>query len=469
MVFSSLVFLLIFLPIVLLCYYICPSKGRNLVLVLASIFFYAWGEPVYVLLMVASVVFNYLGGLFLGRMRSKGQLHMGRGVLILNILGNLGVLGVFKYGDFAIQNVNHVLGSSIPLLELALPIGLSFYTFQALSYIVDVYRGQVEPQKNFIRFATFLMLFPQLIAGPIVLYQTVEKDLKERTVTLSDFSDGAFRFSVGLSKKVLIANQMGRLFSETLSLTNTSVSLSWLGAVAFTLQIYFDFSGYSDMAIGLGRMFGFHFPENFRFPYMATSVKDFWSRWHISLGSWFKNYLYIPMGGNKKGVPRQILNLFVVWLLTGLWHGASWNFVVWGLYFFVLLLLEKFVLAKLLKRLPKPMQHIYSLLLILIGWVIFSRDSLMEVGAVLRQMVGINVPLWDTQTLFLLRNYMVILVLATILCVDWKEKILYLAVWKRPDERVLAVGKLFFMMALLILSMCFLIGDSYNPFLYFRF
>ena len=313
------------------------------------------------------------------------------------------------------------------------------------------------------------MLFPQLIAGPIVPYQTVEKDLKERTVTLSDFSDGAFRFSVGLFKKVLIANQMGRLFSETLSLTNTSVSLSWLGAVAFTLQIYFDFSGYSDMAIGLGRMFGFHFPENFRFPYMATTIKDFWSRWHISLGSWFKNYLYIPMGGNKKGVPRQILNLFVVWLLTGLWHGASWNFVVWGLYFFVLLLLEKFVLAKLLKRLPKPMQHIYSLLLILIGWIIFSRDSLMEVGTVLRQMVGVNVPLWDTQTLFLLRNYMVILVLATILCVDWKEKILYLAVWKRPDERVLAVGKLFFMMALLILSMCFLIGDSYNPFLYFRF
>lgn len=466
MVFSSTIFLCIFLPIVLLGYYICPKKGRNLFLLIASLVFYAWGEPKYVLLMMLSITINYVFGLLMEKNRQNARrLKL---MLVLSVVIDLALLCFFKYTDFVISNINAAFDTGFDLLKLALPIGISFYTFQAMSYTIDVYRGDVKVQRNIIDFGMYISMFPQLIAGPIVRYADVEGQLRERSVTMQDLSEGAMRFIVGLGKKVLLANQIGALWSEIYALGGHSSALTaWIGAVAFTFQIYFDFSGYSDMAIGLGRMFGFKFPENFRYPYQSVSITDFWRRWHITLSTWFREYLYIPLGGNRRGLARQALNLFIVWTLTGFWHGAGWNFILWGLYYFVILLLEKLFMLKALDKAPKLLRHIYSLLLIVIGWVIFACDDITVLLPYLGSMFGANGTLGGMD-LYWLTTKAVLLVICAIASTELPKKLMASctgSLGEKPAFAVKAVPALL----LLGLSMVFLIGDSYNPFLYFRF
>ncbi|MED9855700.1 MAG: MBOAT family protein [Oscillospiraceae bacterium] len=466
MVFSSTIFLCVYLPLVLLGYYICPKKGRNLFLLIASLVFYAWGEPKYVFLMIFSILVNYIFGRLMDK--NRGRQKRMKLLLVLSVVIDIGLLSVFKYTDFIITNVNAIFGSSFDLLNIALPIGISFYTFQAMSYTIDVYRNDVRVQKNLIDFGMYITMFPQLIAGPIVRYADVQDQLAERSVTTADFSEGVMRFVVGLGKKVLLANQMGAVWSEIYALGgDVSALMAWTGAIAYTFQIYFDFSGYSDMAIGLGRMFGFKFPENFRYPYQSVSITDFWRRWHITLSTWFKEYLYIPLGGNRCGLARQALNLLIVWSLTGFWHGAGWNFVMWGLYYFVILFIEKLFLLKALDKLPKLFRHVYALLLIVIGWVIFASDDVGVLLPYLGSMFGANgaVGGMDVYTLFTKA------VLLIICCVASTElpKRLFLSATGAMNEKAAFTIKSVMTIALLALSMILLIGDSYNPFLYFRF
>lgn len=466
MVFSSTIFLCVYLPLVLLGYYICPKKGRNLFLLIVSLVFYAWGEPKYVFLMIFSILVNYIFGRLMDK--NRGRKKRMKLLLVLSVVIDLGLLSVFKYTDFIITNVNAIFGSSFDLLNIALPIGISFYTFQAMSYTIDVYRNDVRVQKNLIDFGMYITMFPQLIAGPIVRYADVQDQLAERSVTTADFSEGIMRFVVGLGKKVLLANQMGAVWSEIYALGgDVSALMAWTGAIAYTFQIYFDFSGYSDMAIGLGRMFGFKFPENFRYPYQSVSITDFWRRWHITLSTWFKEYLYIPLGGNRCGLARQALNLLIVWSLTGFWHGAGWNFVMWGLYYFVILFIEKLFLLKALDKLPKFFRHVYALLLIVIGWVIFASDDVSVLLPYLGSMFGANgaVGGMDVYTLFTKA------VLLIICCVASTElpKRLFLSATGAMNEKAAFTIKSVMTIALLALSMVLLIGDSYNPFLYFRF
>ena len=466
MVFSSTIFLCVYLPLVLLGYYICPKKGRNLFLLIASLVFYAWGEPKYVFLMIFSILVNYIFGRLMDK--NRGRQKRMKLLLVLSVVIDIGLLSVFKYTDFIITNVNAIFGSSFDLLNIALPIGISFYTFQAMSYTIDVYRNDVRVQKNLIDFGMYITMFPQLIAGPIVRYADVQDQLAERSVTTADFSEGVMRFVVGLGKKVLLANQMGAVWSEIYAVGgDVSALMAWTGAIAYTFQIYFDFSGYSDMAIGLGRMFGFKFPENFRYPYQSVSITDFWRRWHITLSTWFKEYLYIPLGGNRCGLARQALNLLIVWSLTGFWHGAGWNFVMWGLYYFVILFIEKLFLLKALDKLPKLFRHVYALLLIVIGWVIFASDDVGVLLPYLGSMFGANgaVGGMDVYTLFTKA------VLLIICCVASTElpKRLFLSATGAMNEKAAFTIKSVMTIALLALSMILLIGDSYNPFLYFRF
>lgn len=466
MVFSSTIFLCVYLPLVLLGYYICPKKGRNLFLLIVSLVFYAWGEPKYVFLMIFSILVNYIFGRLMDK--NRGRQKRMKLLLVLSVVIDIGLLSVFKYTDFIITNVNAIFGSSFDLLNIALPIGISFYTFQAMSYTIDVYRDDVRVQKNLIDFGMYITMFPQLIAGPIVRYADVQDQLAERSVTTADFSEGVMRFVVGLGKKVLLANQMGAVWSEIYALGgDVSALMAWTGAIAYTFQIYFDFSGYSDMAIGLGRMFGFKFPENFRYPYQSVSITDFWRRWHITLSTWFKEYLYIPLGGNRCGLARQALNLLIVWSLTGFWHGAGWNFVMWGLYYFVILFIEKLFLLKALDKLPKFFRHVYALLLIVIGWVIFASDDVSVLLPYLGSMFGANgaVGGMDVYTLFTKA------VLLIICCVASTElpKRLFLSATGAMNEKAAFTIKSVMTIALLALSMILLIGDSYNPFLYFRF
>ncbi len=466
MVFSSTIFLCIYLPLVLLGYYICPKRGRNLFLLIVSLVFYAWGEPKYVFLMIFSILINYIFGRLMDKSRGNGKRL--RLLLVLSVVIDLGLLGFFKYTDFIISNVNAIFGTGFDLLNIALPIGISFYTFQAMSYTIDVYRDDVKVQKNLIDFGMYITMFPQLIAGPIVRYSDVETQLAERTVTTGDFSDGIMRFVIGLGKKVLLANQIGALWSEIYALGGMSSALTaWLGAAAFTFQIYFDFSGYSDMAIGLGKMFGFKFPENFRYPYESVSITDFWRRWHITLSTWFKEYLYIPLGGNRRGLARQALNLLIVWSLTGFWHGAGWNFVMWGLYYFIILFIEKLFLLKALDRLPKPLRHLYSLLLIVIGWVIFACDDVSVLLPYLGSMFGANGALGGLDVYWLVTK-LALLVICAAASTQLPKKLFASAAGAMNEKAAFAV-KSVLTVALLVLSMAFLIGDSYNPFLYFRF
>ena len=468
MVFSDSVFICVFLPIVLAGYYICPKRLRNSFLLLVSLVFYAWGEPKYVFLMMFSIAINYAFGLLLDRNRKNVRLS--KALLALSVVIDIGLLCVFKYTDFVITNLNRAFNADIGLVNLALPIGISFYTFQAMSYTIDVYRDDVKVQRNILDFGMYITMFPQLIAGPIVRYSDVEAQLKERSVSAEDFASGICRFVVGLGKKVLLANQIGVLWDQIYALGGeTSVLMAWLGAIAYTFQIYFDFSGYSDMAIGLGRIFGFKFPENFRYPYESKSITEFWRRWHITLSTWFKEYLYIPLGGNRKGMARQILNLLIVWALTGFWHGAGWNFVMWGLYYFLFLVLEKLFMLKVLDKLPAFVRHIYALFIIVIGWVIFACDDTSVLLPYLGSMFGAN-GLTGGLDLYLLTTRAALLV---ILCIASTQLPTRLAAFV---GRKLCLGeesafciKAAATILLLALCMMFLVVDSYNPFLYFRF
>ena len=464
MVFSSIVFLCLFLPTIILLYYLIPVRFRNGLLMAASLLFYAWGEPLYVLIMLFSTVFDYVNGLLIGRFRSRGKDKAVKAVLIVSVVGNLGILGFFKYTDFILTNINQITGAGIPLLGLALPIGISFYTFQTMSYTIDVYLGDTPVQKNLLRFGTYVTLFPQLIAGPIVRYRDVQQELDTRKETLDNVTYGLSRFVFGLAKKILLANRCGALLAQIQG-QELSMSLASLGAILFAFQIYFDFSGYSDMAIGLGRIFGFRFLENFNDPYAAASVTDFWRRWHISLGTWFREYVYIPLGGNRCGLGRQLINLSVVWLLTGLWHGASWNFVLWGVFFGVLLVFEKCFMLKVLKGIPTVFGRIYMLFAVLISWVIFMNEDMAALGQWLKAMF-IPGTIWCSQTTYLLETHALLLVLCVFFCTTLPRG-LHRCVERHP---ILAqCVSLVAVPALLIISMIFLVAETYNPFLYFRF
>ena len=466
MVFSSTVFLLIFLPVVAGIYFLCPRKARNTVLLLFSLVFYGWGEPKYILIMLFSTVFDYTNARLIGHFQDAGKQKAAKAVLIVDVVGNLGILGFFKYTDFAIDNLNSLLSAGIPALGLALPIGISFYTFQTMSYTIDVYRGIVKPQRNILNVGAYVTLFPQLIAGPIVQYKTVEHELMYRRESVFEASRGMQRFVVGLAKKVLIANQVGALWEQISAMSAPSAVTAWLGAIAFTFQIYFDFSGYSDMAIGLGHLFGFHFLENFEHPYESRTVTEFWRRWHISLGTWFREYVYIPLGGNRHGKGRQILNLAIVWFLTGLWHGASWNFVLWGLYYAVLLILEKIFLLRWLDKAPKWVGHVYTIFAFIMGWVLFAITDFGQLGQYVSAMFTADFA--DGTALYLLRSNAVLLIAAAIGCTTGP-----LRLWERVEGRLSDTAAVALrtvgVVLLLLLSVAFLVGDSYNPFLYFRF
>ena len=462
MVFSKPIFLFGFLPIVLILYYACPRRLKNTVLLIMSLIFYAWGEPRFVFLMLFTIAVDYIAGRLIAQFSDGGTRHAARTVLILAMVINLGLLCYFKYANFIIENLNVLLKGRIEPLNIALPIGISFYTFQTMSYVIDVYRKEIPAEKNILNFAAYVTLFPQLIAGPIVQYKTIADELSVRRETTELFAEGVWRFSVGLGKKVLLANQIGALWTEISGDPGSlTAGKAWIGALAFTFQIYFDFSGYSDMAIGLGKMFGFHFLENFEHPYVSKSITEFWRRWHISLGTWFREYVYIPLGGNRKGLARQIFNILVVWMLTGLWHGASWNFVLWGLYFGVILALEKIFLLKFLKKIPTFFSHLSSLLLIIFGWVIFECGSLGEIASYLKAMFSVGVPGWSGETTYVLANSALLLAVLAVCSTELCGKLgkrMKSGYWRCAGTA-----------ALLLLCVLFLAGDSYNPFLYFRF
>jgi Predicted membrane protein involved in D-alanine export len=468
MVFSSAVFLLIFLPVVLLLYYVLPARARNPLLLVTSLIFYAWGEPVYILIMLFSTVFDYCNGRLLERLDQKGKPELRKWVLVLSLIGNLGMLGFFKYTDFLISSLNALTGQEFDLLGIALPIGISFYTFQTLSYTIDVYRREIPAQHNIISFGMYVCMFPQLIAGPIVKYRDIEKQINSRTLGTDRICAGIFRFTLGLGKKVLLANSFGAVWDEISAQQGNAAVTSIIGAVAYMLQIYFDFSGYSDMAIGIGKMLGFDFLENFNFPYESKSVTEFWRRWHISLGSWFREYLYIPLGGNRKGLPRQMLNLLIVWGLTGLWHGAGWNFVIWGLYFFVLLAAEKLFLLDLLKKVPAAIGHLYTLLAVLISWVIFACDDIGAAGRYLLSMFGANGYADAASVYYLSENFFILLV-GAVLSVSFVKRLIAKKVNAIQSANIRFGIKTAIGATLYLTSLLMVISSSYNPFLYFRF
>lgn len=469
MIFSSVLFLFRFLPVFLICYLVFPGRMKNFILFLGSLVFYAWGEPVYVLLMLFSTLVDYVNGRMIERFRGRRE---AKRFLIASVIINLFVLCFFKYADFLVQTFNAVTGAAVPLLNLPLPIGISFYTFQTMSYTIDVYRGEAKVQKSLLDFGVFVTMFPQLIAGPIVKYKDVEERLHSRRVDIMAVSHGMKRFCMGMAKKVLLANNVGALWAEisAMDFVGLSALTAWLGIVAFAFQIYFDFSGYSDMAIGLGEILGFHFPENFNYPYISASVTEFWRRWHISLGSWFREYVYIPLGGNRKGLPRQMVNIFIVWMLTGIWHGAGWNFLLWGLWFAFFLALEKLFLGKVLKQLGRVVGILYDSLVVLVGWVFFSLETPGQIAGFLSAMAGRG-GLTDRQGLFLGREYLVLLVIAAVAatplfgktasCLEHSKTGVGMVLY-RLGEKVIPV-------LLLILSIAGIVDASYNPFLYFRF
>ena len=467
MVFSSLIFLFRFLPLVLLAYFLAPRKWRNLVLLITSLFFYAWGEPAFVLLMILSIVINYGAGLLVSKFKKEGRERGAKWALVASVIVDLSLLGFFKYTGFLLENVSAIVKTDL-VLEVILPIGISFYTFQMMSYVIDVYRGDTEVQKNIISFGAYVSLFPQLIAGPIVQYKTVARELDERRETPDLFASGVKRFSEGLFKKVFFANGVGALWESVSALDFETLPAltAWLGIIAFTLQIYFDFSGYSDMAIGIGRMLGFHFLENFDYPYISRSITEFWRRWHISLGSWFRSYVYIPLGGNRRGFLAQTRNLLIVWLLTGIWHGASWNFVLWGAYFGVILFLEKLFILKLLSKLPRVFSHIWTIFLYVYGWVIFAITDTSKIALFTKALFFSN-KAFDREGLFLLTTYLPLILLAILFATP-----LFKNVYKRLEEKTPRVSFLLTLVAIvfiLTVSLSYITASSYNPFLYFRF
>lgn len=464
MVFSSLVFLFAYLPITLLIYYLVPRQGRNIFLFIINLVFYGWGEPKLVLLMVFNIFFNYMGGWLVDKYRQDAKKK--KLFLILTCILDIGILAVFKYTGMITETLNLLPFLNIPTLEISLPIGISFYTFQTMSYVIDVYRDDAPVSKNFINFGTYVALFPQLIAGPIVRYKDVAYQLSHRQETLEQFTTGVKLFMVGLGKKVLIANQMGNLTNSIFATTDENGVLgTWVGIIAYSFQIYFDFSGYSDMACGLGNMLGFEFLKNFNYPYISKSITEFWRRWHISLSTWFREYVYIPLGGNRKGTKRQIINLLIVWGLTGLWHGASWNFLLWGLYFGLLLILEKFVLKKLLDRLPSVIQHIYTLFIVAIGWGIFYFTDIKQLGTFFADLFNFGNGIIGEQALTLFLSYLPILVVAAISSTQLGAKLYS----RFKDASFIWIPEVLFCVVILVISTASLVNQSYNPFLYFRF
>ena len=467
MVFSSLEFLFVFLPVTLLVYFCVPHKVRNLVLLLFSLFFYGWGEPVYVFLMIFTILIDYLGGWFVGKWRDEKP-RAAKAALVVSILINLGMLGFFKYYDFFVSNLARIpCFSSLQPLGLTLPIGISFYTFQSLSYVIDVYRRETDAQKNLLAFGTYVTLFPQLIAGPIVRYRDVDDQLTNRTESVALFASGVRTFLCGLAKKVLLANAAGQIFDSLKAGEGVSAFGAWFGLLFYLFQIYFDFSGYSDMAVGLGKMFGFRFLENFDYPYIATSITDFWRRWHISLSTWFLDYVYIPLGGNRRGTLKTWRNLLIVWLCTGFWHGASWNYILWGLYYFVLLAIEKLFLYRALEKIPRFFRHAYTLLFVYFGWLLFTFEDGAAGIAYLCKMFGASgTALWQGSDLWLLLSNLVFLCILVIASTPYPKR-LFWRLWKKSGaaRAAAAAGGA----ALLILCVAYLVNSSYNPFLYFRF
>jgi Predicted membrane protein involved in D-alanine export len=466
MVFSSLPFLFFFFPIFLIIYFIVPNRIKNIILLIFSLIFYAWGEPIYIVLMIFSSVVDYTNGRLIEKYYNNKIKK--RIFLILSVIINLSLLGFFKYSNFLIENFNYFVGTNIDLLKLSLPIGISFYTFQTMSYSIDVYRGKVKASHNFLDFMTYVCMFPQLIAGPIVRYEDVEKELHVRNHNYDNFYNGIYRFVQGLFKKVLVANNIGMLFETISVISDKSMLLCWLGAIAFALQIYFDFSGYSDMAIGMGKIMGFNYPENFNYPYTATSITDFWRRWHMTLSSWFKDYLYIPIGGSRVSKLFNIKNLFVVWILTGFWHGANWNFIIWGLYFGILLILEKFVLNKFLEKLPNWLKRGYTLFLIIISWVIFAFDDVSIGKEYFSSMFNFK-NIIDNNFIYYFKEYFIILIVAIFFTTPFYKKYLAIIGKNSKIELISNVVCLVTMIILFIVAVSSLIGDTYNPFMYFRF
>ena len=468
MLFSSIVFLFTFLPAVMILYYLLPVRFRNVILLLASLVFYAWGEPVYLFLMLLSILFNYFSGLDIARNLPDKRAE--KRSLVFNLIINLAVLGFFKYEGFVLDTLNGILPVHISYHALPLPIGISFYTFQILSYIIDVYRGNVKVQTNLPNFALYVTMFPQLIAGPIVQYADVDEQLASREVSRTKFGEGSMYFIRGLAKKVLLANTSGMIFTEVSGLAkgNIAVMTAWLGAFAYMFQIYFDVSGYSDMAIGLGKMFGFEFNMNFNYPYVSKSITEFWRRWHISLSSWFRDYVYIPLGGSRVSKIKHIRNLLIVWFLTGLWHGAAWNFVAWGLYYGVILIIEKYLLSPVLDRLPDVVRHIYSIVLVVIGWVLFFSSSFGQAADYIRVMFGAGAHGFaDRESMYLLTSNLIlwlILIFGSTPLVHFRyEHMLRSKKWNTTIINSVVYAALF------IVCIAYLVTETYNPFLYFRF
>ncbi len=468
MVFSTLIFLYVFLVVVMLIYYVCPPKGQNIVILISGLFFYAWGEPFYLFLMLFTTVVDYTAGRLIDYYDSRPKMRTL--FLVMSLVINLGLLGVFKYSSFFITNINGLLGIQLFDPKLALPIGISFYTFQSLSYTIDLYMRNIKVQKSLARYISYVSLFPQIVAGPIVRYQDVAGELESRTITTQKVSDGIGIFLIGLGKKVILANNIGSLWTSVkgMELGDISTATAWIGILAFTFQIYFDFSGYSDMAVGLGKMLGFEFPKNFDYPYLSRSISEFWRRWHITLGTWFRCYVYIPLGGNRHSMLKTLRNLLIVWALTGLWHGASWNFVMWGLYFGVIIILERLFLGKLLEKLPAVLSTAYSFLLVVIGWVIFETESVPRIFSYLKIMFfGSEAGLADSQSAYFFLSYAVVFIICIIASTSYPKR---LAMRFHARFPALASGSYtVYQLALMIVSTAYLVNATYNPFLYFRF
>ena len=463
MVFASITFLYYFLPVFLILYFVVPKKYKNLVLLLFSLIFYFYGEPKYILLMLIEVLFAYFMTLSLEKNKSKS-------LLIVVVSFHLLLLCIFKYFNFIISNINSIFSSNISLLNIVLPIGISFYTFQIISYEVDVYRGKVKASKNLIEFMTYVFLFPQLIAGPIVRYESVNKELKSRKVTFDDFSSGVNRFVIGLFKKVVIANNIGELCNILVGSTEVSVLLYWVLGISYMLQIYFDFSGYSDIAIGIGKMIGFKFPENFNYPYIADSVTNFWRRWRMTLSSWFKDYVYIPLGGNRVSILKHIRNIFIVWMLTGLWHGASWNFIIWGIYFGVILIIEKYCLNKVLEKLPRVIRNIYAMFIVMISFIIFSSDDISSALVAIKGLFSFSSLKFSNDfIIYYIRSYGVILIGGLVLCTPLIKNVINKLRENKILNYIINIFEVIILVLVLVVITSMLIDSSYNPFLYFRF
>ena len=465
MLFTSISFLYYFLPALIIIYFITPKKYKNIILLIASLLFYFYGEPKYVFLMIAEIIIAYIGAILIDKYKNKSK-----NILIITLFIHVLLLIIFKYTDFIIQTINDISNANIKLLNIALPIGISFYTFQIISYIIDVYNGKVKVQKNIIKLATYVSLFPQLVAGPIVRYQTVEKELDNRTHSFNNFAYGIRRFSIGLAKKVLIANALGELCSKASATSEKTIVFFWIFGISYMLQLYFDFSAYSDMAIGLGRIFGFHFPENFNYPYISKSITEFWRRWHISLSTWFKDYIYIPLGGNRDGKYKQIRNILIVWLLTGIWHGANWTFLIWGLLFGIILIIEKIWLNKFMEKLPSFIRRIYVLFIVMILFIIFNSDNMSVALTNIKGLFGMNGEAFvNDYTLHYLKSYLPVLIIALLGSTPFIKILIDKLRKNKYVNSIINILEPILIVVILVVVTSYLIDNSYNPFLYFRF